>query len=146
MTEGQAISALPITQAPDRDAIPEAYRLQIRRVHCNCCGTDTESAETYAIQSIRKVSGGGYIRHMIPVAVLIYNLPIERQIVSRREIAFCLSCVETPRLEALITSLPRPLPPVPELVGGARHAPPPLPAGRKPKSSPSDNIDDLLNL
>jgi len=127
----------PITLARETDVIPHAYIVHTQATRC-ACGTETRTNQVFALNFLRsRTEMGKYVRHLVPVTRLAFNVPVECVALQEKSIPLCHACVTT----ASLAHLPSPPAGDDGRVFGIGTLAEPQPA--KPKGKRPNSLEDL---
>jgi len=137
----------PIFMGNSHETIPERYVLHFSETTCrNCSHVETDSS-FFSLSYIRSRLGGTRVRHLVPCASPLYNLPVDRIRTGTHFVPYCVACIDHVNLSHLP---PPPEPaklsdlPEPQLKGRG-----PKPTSERPvkptKPAPTKaSLDDLI--
>lgn len=131
----------PITLAKPTDIVPVAYVIHKWTTRCLACNELQRHDEVFALNHLKSRFGTTYVRNLVPITQLAWNVPITTHIPVPKTIPFCSACIT--EAQEYTTTLPKPI--VPEAVS-KYVAPAPETITAKPKASRKgfDTVDDLL--
>jgi hypothetical protein len=127
----------PICLASPSDVAPVAYVVHNFSQTCQNCTTNHRWSEVFALNHLRSRSGSSFIRHLVPVQRIEWQVPVRIHALTPKAVPVCFECVDALDLSKL------PVPPVPQLTVKATEGSGVASASARAKK-PAPTLDDIL--
>lgn len=144
-TEPGTQESIPVSHLGSSDIIPRKYVLHKSCQRCLNCGTRHETSALYAYNELMLRTGGGqFVRNLVPVRAIVYNLEVEVISLRETEVSICHECVGSVDLSHLPN--PRDTDAYKRIyyIGGAEKKDAAPTSRKAPAAKAVKTIDDLL--
>jgi len=97
----------PITLAKPTDIVPVAYVIHKWTTRCLACNDLQRHDEVFALNHLKSRSGSTFIRNLVPITSLSWDVPITEHVPVPKTVPFCSACIVEAR--EYVATLPKPI-------------------------------------